>query len=83
MSPVDDLEVESDKRRCSAMYLSMLGGVNKPMFVAAFGVLSIGRDNNELLLRISVVEVPRDQFVSVTSVLIDGDIGRCVFMVIL
>lgn len=80
--PVDDGNVESDKRRWPVRYRSILVGVNRLADVAVFGVVSVIRENKGLLFRISFVEVPKDQFVLVISPLFGGVNGKLVLIVI-
>ncbi len=79
---VDDVNVESDKRRWPVRYRSILVGVNKLADVVVFGVVSLIRENKEWLFRISFDEVPNDQFVFVTSALRGGVNGKLVLMFI-
>ena len=80
--PVDDGNVESDKRRWLVRYRSILVGVNRLADVAVFGVVSVTRVNRGLVFRISLVEVPKDQLVFVISPLFGGVNGRLALMVI-
>lgn len=79
-SPFDGVKAESDKRRCPVKYRSILVGVNK--LVVVLDKVSVTRENNELVLRLSVVELVNGQLFPLISALLGGVNGKVLFNVI-
>lgn len=78
--PFDGVKAESDKRRCPVKYRSILVGVNK--LVVVLDRVSVTRENNELVLRLSVVELVNGQLFPLISALLGGVNGKVLFNVI-